>query len=380
MGNIRSVKTDPPEKYSGNGSANEFDSWLPKFLRYLSLLGLTGLDCNAVQIKMLGANLTGTALEWFEAVIDPIVPIGGHIRNWHMDDAIWALYKHFIQDVTINNATHDFDEAKFNSATGIHGLYFKLLKLGSRMITPPDNQKIIFKILRSIPPDMRHYVIQKKEAVPELLDRREFVKDCATVASSDEEWQSPASRSQRINTALYADHVLDAEDPWGLSDPEPEWVQQVLAYGSKDPYTVSESESYSKNGSDADVESDDEAHPLENPVNVALGTVGSRSKINFGTYCNVKYGPIDSKEYWDVLNIDRYDAIVGTMFMRQHGIALDFEHDVIRVKGKACPTMKLSEDVEEHAHRSHAVISGEQKPAEVLQMKMDKTVGSPVDI
>ncbi|KAJ7599008.1 hypothetical protein C8J56DRAFT_1039881 [Mycena floridula] len=46
------------------------------------------------------------------------------------------------------------------------------------------------------------------------------------------------------------------------------------------------------------------AHPLENPVNVALGTIGSRSKINFGTYTDVKYGTIDSKEYWDILNID----------------------------------------------------------------------------
>ncbi|KAJ7573831.1 hypothetical protein C8J56DRAFT_1065528 [Mycena floridula] len=307
-----------------------------------------------------------------------------------------------------------------------------------------------------------------REFFAQFMFNHDQVKDCATVASSDEEWQSPVSRSQRINTALYADHVLEDEDPWGLSDPEPEWVQQVLAYGSKDPYTDSESDSYSENSSDADVESDDEvrycglhveedlldremerlatmclhpgrrnkihvsgqsirhptrtgrekrcltawfeinglkaytlcdagsttdalspdfihiakikAHPLENPMNVALGTVGSRSKINFGTYCNVKYGPIDSKEYWDVLNIDRYDAIVGTVFMRQHGIALDFKHNIIRVKGKACPTMKLSEDVEEHARRSRAVISGEQKPAEVLQMKMDKTVGSPVDI
>ncbi|KAJ7578971.1 hypothetical protein C8J56DRAFT_897424 [Mycena floridula] len=97
-----------------------------------------------------------------------------------------------------------------------------------------------------------------REFFAEFVFNHDQVKDCATVASSDEEWQSPVSRSQRINTALYADHVLEDEDPWGLSDSEPEWVQQVLAYGSKDPYTDSESESYSEHGSDADVESDDE--------------------------------------------------------------------------------------------------------------------------
>ncbi|KAF8236147.1 hypothetical protein L208DRAFT_1253068, partial [Tricholoma matsutake] len=31
--------------------------------------------------------------------------------------------------------------------------------------------------------------------------------------------------------------------------------------------------------------------------------------------------------YFDVINIDQYDAIVGTVFMRKHGIMLDFEQD-----------------------------------------------------
>ncbi|KAJ7575439.1 hypothetical protein C8J56DRAFT_1063344 [Mycena floridula] len=291
----------------------------------------------------------------------------------------------------------------------------------------------------------------------EMVFDSEHVQDCASLDSSDEEWYSQAGRGCRISNALYRDQDDDLPDPWG-SDSEPEviadWIQQVLEYGSRNPYKNLDSSKYAESDSQPDIDyrihlyglhvqdetldkelekemerlavmslnparrvklhvlsqtikrpycsakqkkcltawfeinglkaytlcdagsttdaiSPDfahvakiKAHPLENPVNVALGTVGSCSKINFGTYCSVKYGSIDSKEYWDVLNIDRYDAIVGTVFMREHKISLDFEHDVIHIKGKAFPMMNMSEDAQEHARRSRVVIAGELKPGE----------------
>ncbi|KAF8232171.1 hypothetical protein L208DRAFT_1273491, partial [Tricholoma matsutake] len=65
------------------------------------------------------------------------------------------------------------------------------------------------------------------------------------------------------------------------------------------------------------------AHELEEPVPLQLGTVGSRSKINFGLFTNFEIGEIKNTHYFDVVNIDRYDAILGTVFMRKHGIVLD---------------------------------------------------------
>ncbi|KAF8240318.1 hypothetical protein L208DRAFT_1233643 [Tricholoma matsutake] len=67
------------------------------------------------------------------------------------------------------------------------------------------------------------------------------------------------------------------------------------------------------------------AHELEEPVPLQLGTVGSHSKINFGLFTNFEIGGVGNTHYFDVVNIDRYDAILGTMFMRKHGIVLDFE-------------------------------------------------------
>jgi hypothetical protein len=59
---------------------------------------------------------------------------------------------------------------------------------------------------------------------------------------------------------------------------------------------------------------------LENPVMLQLGTVGSRSMINFGAVSRLELGTInDDNAYMDVVNIDRYDMIVGIPFIRNTG-------------------------------------------------------------
>jgi hypothetical protein len=72
---------------------------------------------------------------------------------------------------------------------------------------------------------------------------------------------------------------------------------------------------------------------LENPVLLQLGTIGSRSMINFGTRARLELGPIiENDAYLDVVNLDRYDMIIGTPFMRKHGLVLDFKRNVLRVQ------------------------------------------------
>jgi hypothetical protein len=67
--------------------------------------------------------------------------------------------------------------------------------------------------------------------------------------------------------------------------------------------------------------------------------VGSRSKINFGLFTDFEIGGVENTHYFDVVNINRYDAILETVFMRKHSIVLDFEHDEVRVKGKHLETV-----------------------------------------
>ncbi|KAF9262020.1 hypothetical protein L218DRAFT_822582, partial [Marasmius fiardii PR-910] len=87
---------------------------------------------------------------------------------------------------------------------------------------------------------------------------------------------------------------------------------------------------------------------LENPVTLQLGTKGSRSKITHG--CTLKYtvesmkDSISHKDYFDIANVDRYDAVVGTVFMQRHGIILDFNDDTIKLKGSVVPTLSEGEE------------------------------------
>ncbi|KAF9027118.1 hypothetical protein BDZ89DRAFT_902833, partial [Hymenopellis radicata] len=88
---------------------------------------------------------------------------------------------------------------------------------------------------------------------------------------------------------------------------------------------------------------------LANPVGLQLGTKGSRSSITYGADASFRYGNEDnmvqgSSYYFDISNIDRYDLIVGTVFMRRHKIAVDFESNCIRIRGKKAPTLSEGED------------------------------------
>jgi len=129
---------------------------------------------------------------------------------------------------------------------------------------------------------------------------------------------------------------------------------------------------------------------LENPVSLQLGTKGSRSKINYGCISQYRLDggkdfTVTGKDYFDIANIDRYDAIMGTVFMRKHGIALDFEHDVIRVRGKPIPTLTEGEEVGELARRYAKTVytkihfkDGEEVPVKPRPKKYG-VANSPVD-
>ena len=40
------------------------------------------------------------------------------------------------------------------------------------------------------------------------------------------------------------------------------------------------------------------------------------------------------KEYFDIINIDYYDAILGTPFLRKHKVIINFVNNCLRLKDK----------------------------------------------
>ena len=69
---------------------------------------------------------------------------------------------------------------------------------------------------------------------------------------------------------------------------------------------------------------------------------GSRSMINYGTHMTIKLGHKVVEEYFDIVNVEHYDAILGTPFLRKMGIVLDFRSPGIAwIGNKVIPTRKV---------------------------------------
>jgi hypothetical protein len=87
-------------------------------------------------------------------------------------------------------------------------------------------------------------------------------------------------------------------------------------------------------------------HKLTEEVPLQLGMAGSRSKIIFGMMAKMKYTSIEAENYVDVINIDKYNAIMGTVFMRKYGITVNFANDQVTINGVPTPTLTIAEEKE----------------------------------
>ena len=73
---------------------------------------------------------------------------------------------------------------------------------------------------------------------------------------------------------------------------------------------------------------------LDKPIGIQLAVTGSKSVINYGANGTIKYKGKESKEYFDIINIDCYDAILGTPLLRKHKVVINFVNNCLRMKDK----------------------------------------------
>ena len=77
-----------------------------------------------------------------------------------------------------------------------------------------------------------------------------------------------------------------------------------------------------------------EPFPLEKPIGIQLAVTGSKSVISYGANTTIKYEWRESTEYFNIINIDYYDVILGTPFLRKHEVIIDFVNNCLRLKDK----------------------------------------------
>ena len=64
--------------------------------------------------------------------------------------------------------------------------------------------------------------------------------------------------------------------------------------------------------------------------------------INYGTHATIKIGCKVVEEYFDITNVEHYDVILGTPFLRKMGIVLDFRSPgMARIGNEVIPTGKV---------------------------------------
>ena len=65
--------------------------------------------------------------------------------------------------------------------------------------------------------------------------------------------------------------------------------------------------------------------------------------INYRTHATRKIGLKIVEEYFDIANVEHYNVILGTPFLRKMGIVLDFRSPgIIWIGNEAIPTRKVS--------------------------------------
>ncbi|KAF7975144.1 hypothetical protein HWV62_10307 [Athelia sp. TMB] len=84
---------------------------------------------------------------------------------------------------------------------------------------------------------------------------------------------------------------------------------------------------------------------LPEQVTLQLGCIGSRSKICYGTVAPVNILGVRAEMYFDLINIDRYDCILGTPFLERQGVCLDFKNKCVVIGGISHKTFSIDEEI-----------------------------------
>jgi hypothetical protein len=82
------------------------------------------------------------------------------------------------------------------------------------------------------------------------------------------------------------------------------------------------------------------------PMAIQLGCKGSRSKSHFGLEGHLKFETIDQPHYWDIVNLDKYDAIIGLPAMRKFFISVEPATSRLLINKR--PVQSLTEKEEDH--------------------------------
>ena len=117
---MKNIKPVPPEKYGGEDDIESFENWLAGVLRWLRVAGVTGESKEQLQVDLCGTTLKGLAADWFHLEVESF---DRKVRDWTFTELVVAMYGRFIHEVTAQNATTKFYNAKYSKSKGVLAFY-----------------------------------------------------------------------------------------------------------------------------------------------------------------------------------------------------------------------------------------------------------------
>ena len=84
---------------------------------------------------------------------------------------------------------------------------------------------------------------------------------------------------------------------------------------------------------------------LKKPIKLQMATSGSCSVTQYGAWAKLQVGELTQTHYFDVVNLDRYNAILGTPFLKEHKVILNFAGDgTFKLNDRWFPVKEPRED------------------------------------
>ena len=99
----------------------------------------------------------------------------------------------------------------------------------------------------------------------------------------------------------------------------------------------------------------------ESPIKVRLATKGSMSTTSYEVDVNIDLGNTTIDHPLEVLNLDRWDVILGGYFCRRYNVCLDYESNTIHIGNITLQALSSDEEASTQKARCRAQ-QGPAKP------------------
>jgi hypothetical protein len=112
---------------------------------------------------------------------------------------------------------------------------------------------------------------------------------------------------------------------------------------------------------------------LKTLLKLQMATSGSCSIINYGAKAELQVGGLKEQRYFDVVNLDHYQVILGTPFLKHHGVMLNYaDHGSFKLDGRWFPVMDL--EVAKPIMKGKGKAEEKAKPRAHKAKKADETL------